>query len=53
MKRVERLSEIYTWNSRIKMAQICEEEQNEVCENMEMKKLNKVVFAGAKNAYNR
>ena len=33
-------------NTKIKMAQIWEEEQDELCEYMKVKKLKKVVFAG-------
>ena len=44
------ISDIEAWNYRIKMAQIWEQEQDALCEDMEVKKLKKVVFAGFENA---
>ncbi len=40
------ISDIEAWNYRIKMAQIWEQQQDELCEDMEVKKLKKVVFSG-------
>ena len=39
-------SDIQDWNYNIKMAQIWEEVEDKECENMKVKKLKKVVFAG-------
>jgi len=41
-------SDIQDWNYNIKMAQIWEEVEDKECENMKVKKLKKVVFAGFK-----
>ena len=43
------ISDIQDFNYKIKMAQIWEEEIDPLCENMKVKKLKKVVFAGFKN----
>jgi CRISPR type III-associated protein (TIGR04423 family) len=40
------ISDISGFNYKIKMAQIWEERQDELCKNMRVKKLKKVVFAG-------
>jgi len=42
-------SDIQEWNYNIKMAQIWETQKDELCENFEVKKLKKVVFAGFEN----
>jgi len=40
------ISDIKEFNYKVKMAQIWETEEDELCENMPVKKLKKVVFAG-------
>ena len=40
------ISDIENFDYKIKMAQIWEEKTDELCENMKVKKLKKVVFAG-------
>jgi len=42
-------SDIEGWNYNIKMAQIWEDVEDSLCENMKVKKLKKVVFAGFEN----
>ena len=42
----EFITDIEKFNYKVKMAQIWEEVKDELCENMEVKKLTKVVFAG-------
>lgn len=42
-------SDIQDWNYNIKMAQIWEDVEDSLCENMRVKKLKKVVFMGFKN----
>jgi CRISPR type III-associated protein (TIGR04423 family) len=42
----EFITDIEKFNYKVKMAQIWEEVEDELCENMKVKKLKKVVFAG-------
>lgn len=42
-------SDIQDWNYNIKMAQIWEDVEDSLCENMRVKKLKKVVFMGFEN----
>jgi len=42
-------SDIQDWNYNIKMAQIWEDIEDSLCENMRVKKLKKVVFMGFEN----
>jgi len=42
-------SDIQEWNYNIKMAQIWEDVEDSLCENMRVKKLKKVVFMGFEN----
>ena len=48
----EYLTDIEKFNYKVKMAQIWEEENDPLCENMKVKKLKKVVFAGFKGEKN-
>ena len=48
----EYLTDIKEFNYKVKMAQIWEEENDPLCENMKVKKLKKVVFAGFKGEKN-
>jgi CRISPR type III-associated protein (TIGR04423 family) len=45
----EFITDISDFNYKVKMAQIWEEVEDELCENMPVKKLKKVVFAGFVN----
>jgi len=42
-------SDIQDWNHNIKMAQVWEEVEDDLCEGMKVKKLKKVVFVGFEN----
>ena len=42
----EYISDIREFNYKVKMAQVWKIEEDELCQNMEVKKLEKVVFAG-------
>ena len=42
----EYISDIEKFDYKVKMAQVWEEEEDHLCENMKVKKLNKVVFVG-------
>jgi CRISPR type III-associated protein (TIGR04423 family) len=42
----EFITDVSEFNYKVKMAQIWEEVEDELCENMKIKKLKKVVFAG-------
>ena len=48
----EYLTDIKEFNYKVKMAQIWEEENDPLCEDMKVKKLKKVVFAGFKGEKN-
>ena len=48
----EYLTDIKEFNYKVKMAQIWKEENDPLCENMKVKKLKKVVFAGFKGEKN-